>query len=327
MNFTHPQFLLLVPLILALWLVKLLRRRKQESTLNHSDVDNWNLIGRKILTRFKLILPDVLWTIALIFTVIALARPIESSDEAEIHSEGIDMVLCIDVSGSMLAQDLKPDRLEAAKIVADQFIEGRKSDRIGLVVFAAEAFTQCPLTLDHDVLAGLLSQVSTGNLEDGTAVGLALATGLNRLRESEAKSRVLILLTDGESNRGIDPRTVMDIAAELDITVHTIGVGGEGMAPIPVDTPWGRQMQRMEVHIDEELLREISATCGGKYFRARDLAELEAVYREIDQLEKSEISVTEYRVIEEKYGFWIFAALLLILAEQLSKVIIRRMPS
>jgi Ca-activated chloride channel homolog len=326
-NFSHPYFLLLIPLIMLLWAFRFWRRRQHESVFKHSDLENWNSLRGSLLSLVKLILPEILWSLALIMVVIALARPVESSDEAEIKSEGIDMVLCLDVSGSMLAQDLKPDRLEAAKKVAAEFISARQSDRIGLVVFSAEAFTQCPLTLDHDVLTGLLSEVTTGKMEDGTAVGLALATGLNRLKDSQAKSRVLILLTDGENNRGIDPRTAMDLAAELGITVHTIGVGGEGLAEIPVDTPWGRQLRQMEVHIDEELLREIAATCNGKYFRARDLRELKEVYQEIDRLEKSEIMVTEYRVIEEKYGKWLLAAVLLLVLEQFLRVFIRRLPA
>ncbi len=328
MNFASPGWLALLAALPLVWGWRIWRRRR-EPALYHSRGARWSRMpaASRLRTQFKLRLPEVLWSLALAAAVVALARPVDSQDEREIRSEGIDLVLCLDVSGSMLAQDIKPDRLEAAKRVAADFIEGRPVDRLGLVVFAGEAYTQCPLTLDHDMLQGLLEQVGTGKLEDGTAVGLALATGLNRLRDSEARSRVLILLTDGENNRGIDPRTAMGLAMEMGITVHTVGVGREGLAPIPVETPWGRQLRQMEVHIDEELLGEIAAATGGRYFRARDLKELVEVYREIDRLEKSEILVTEYRVIDERFGPWLLAAVLLLLAEFLSRLAIRRVPA
>ena len=224
----------------------------------------------------------------------------------------------------MQAQDLQPNRLDAARQVAADFIRGRGQDRLGLVVFAGEAYTKCPLTLDHDLLLSQLAQVEIGKMEDGTAVGLALATAVNRLRESDAESRVLILLTDGENNRGIDPRTALDLAVSEGITVHTIGVGREGVALIPVQTPFGKRLQNMEVHIDEDLLRELASKTGGRYFRAHDLEELKAVYEQIDKLERSEIEVTEYRLVEERFAPWLQAAVTLLVLAMLSSLLLRR---
>jgi Ca-activated chloride channel family protein len=234
-------------------------------------------------------------------------------------------MLCLDLSGSMQAQDFKPNRFEAARQVALDFIAGRPDDRIGLVVFAGEAYTQCPLTLDHGMLSSLMKDLELGELEDGTAVGLALATGVNRLQESKAKSRVLVLLTDGVNNRGLDPRTALDLAVTLGVKVYTIGVGQEGMAPIPVQTPFGTIVQQMEVDIDEDLLREMAKQTGGRYFRARGLKELKDVYAEIDRLEKTEIRVKEYRLTRELWFPWLAAALALLLLERAARLWARRL--
>lgn len=232
-------------------------------------------------------------TIALV--VIALARPQSSESWTDKEIEGIDIVISTDISGSMRARDFKPDRLEAAKDVAAEFIASRPNDRIGLVIFAGESFTQCPLTTDHKVVSGLLQEIKSGMLEDGTAVGLGLATAVARLKDSDAKSRVIIILTDGVNNRGeVSPQTAGEIAREFGIRVYTIGVGTKGQAPMPVQTPFGEQTQMVDVEIDEEMLTEVAQMTGGKYFRATNKKALTAVYQEIDQLEKTRISVIEF---------------------------------
>jgi Ca-activated chloride channel family protein len=221
----------------------------------------------------------------------------------------------MDVSTSMLARDLTPDRLEASKNVASQFIAGRPYDRIGLVVFAAESFTQCPLTTDHAVVTNLMRNISTGVLEDGTAVGDGLATSVNRLRESDAISRVVILLSDGENNRGeIPPLTAAEIANTFGIRVYTIGVGKMGTAPYPVQTPFGTRIQQVEVRIDEETMQSIADITGGKYFRATDNKALENIYNEIDELERSKIEVKEFSKKQEEFKPFAIAALILLIA-------------
>ena len=211
-------------------------------------------------------------------------------------------MLTLDISGSMLARDFRPDRLEASKNVATEFISGRPYDRMGLVVFSGESFTQCPLTTDHAVLINLLREIQSGMIEDGTAIGMGLATAVNRIKDSQAKSKVIILLTDGVNNRGeIAPATAAGIAKTYGIRVYTIGVGTQGMAPYPVNTPFGIQYQDMPVEIDEAILKEISETTGGKYFRATDNNKLVQVYNEIDKLEKSKIDVRQFSRKEEKY--------------------------
>jgi Ca-activated chloride channel family protein len=221
--------------------------------------------------------------------------------------------------------DFRPNRFEAARKVAQDFIKGRPEDRIGLVVFAGEAFTQCPLTLDHAMLATLMGDLELGTLEDGTAVGLALATAAGRLKDSKAKSRVVILLTDGVNNRGLDPRTALDMAVTLGLKVYTIGVGQDGMAPIPVQTPFGTMTQQMEVEIDEELLQDMARQTGGRYFRAKGLGQLQRIYEEIDRLETTEIKVKEYRLVEERWFPWLMAALGLLLLERLVRWWARRL--
>jgi Ca-activated chloride channel family protein len=241
-------------------------------------------------------------TAAIAILILILARPQKTDIFQDITTEGIDIILALDISGSMLARDFKPDRLEAAKNVATEFISGRPYDRIGLVVFSGESFTQCPLTTDHAVLINLMRELQSGMIEDGTAIGNGLALAVNRIKDSEAKSKVIILLTDGVNNRGeIAPVTAADIAKTYGIRVYTIGVGTMGTAPYPVQTPFGTQYQNLPVEIDENILKEIASKTGGEYFRATDNNKLVQVYREIDKMEKSKIDVRQFTRKEEKF--------------------------
>ena len=251
--------------------------------------------------------------LAIALILIAMARPQSSSSWQDINTEGIDIVVALDISGSMLAEDLKPNRLEASKNVAVDFIMKRPTDRIGLVVYAGESFTQCPLTTDHDVLKNLFLEIKHGMIEDGTAIGMGLANAINRLKNSEAKSKVVILLTDGSNTTGaIPPLTAADIAKTFGIRVYTVGVGTNGMAPYPMQTPFGIQYQQMEVKIDEATLQQIAKTTDGKYFRATDNEKLKEIYLEIDKLEKSKIEVTEYKNKTEEFFPWLLAGIVLL---------------
>ncbi|HEX9933574.1 MAG TPA: VWA domain-containing protein, partial [bacterium] len=235
----------------------------------------------------------------------------------EVLTEGVDIVLAMDLSTTMLAEDIRPNRVEAIRAVAKQFIQGRKNDRIGLVVFAGEAYTQCPLTLDYGILLGFMDQIHVGMIEDGTAIGMGLATAVNRLRSSEAKSKVIVLLTDGQNNRGeIDPITAAQAAQAFGIRVYAVGAGTRGTALYPVEDPYfGRRYVPMPVNIDEDVLKRISDMTGGKYFRATDRRSLEAIYLEIDRMEKTEIKVKEYTRYSELFPFFAGAALVLLLIE------------
>ncbi|MDT8392520.1 MAG: VWA domain-containing protein [Bacteroidales bacterium] len=260
--------------------------------------------------------------------IIVLARPQSTTSRRDVNIEGIDIVLTMDVSGSMLAQDLRPDRLEASKNVAAEFIAGRPDDRIGLVIFSGESFTQSPLTSDHSMITNLFKDIKSGMIEDGTAIGDGLATSINRLKESKAISKVIILITDGENNRGsIDPLSAAEIARMYGIRIYTIGAGTIGVAPYPVQTPYGIQYQNMEVKIDEKSLREIAKTTDGKYFRATSNKKLKEIYEEIDQLEKSKIDVTEFsRKHEEFLPFALLALILIIIEIILRNTIFRSIP-
>ena len=274
-------------------------------------------------------LPFALRAAAFALLVVALARPQDVEQNVRTNTEGIDIMLAIDVSGSMLARDFKPDRITAAKEVAGSFIADRYGDRIGLVAFAGEAFTQSPLTTDQSTLQTLLARIRSGLIEDGTAIGNGLATAINRLRESEAKSKVIILLTDGVNNRGeIAPRTAAEIAQAQGIRVYTIGVGTEGMAPYPAIDMFGNlTFVNQKVEIDEKTLTAISDMTGGQYFRATDKAKLKAIYDEINQLEKSKVEVTEHISYHEQYLAWVLAALGLLLAEFLfANLVLKRIP-
>jgi len=248
--------------------------------------------------------------------IIALARPQTGSEQQLMSGEGIDIVFCLDISGSMLAQDFSPSRMEAAKQVASEFIDRRPTDRMGLVIFAGESFTMCPLTTDHAVLKSQLFNVQSGLLEDGTAIGSGLATGVERLRSSVSKSKVIILLTDGENNGGsIDPNTAREIAKSYGVRVYTVGMGTEGFAPVPVQTSSGIIMQREKVSIDEKLLTQIANETGGKYYRATDNETLDAIYKEIDRLEKSKFEVTTFTHYTEKFFPFVLSAMIFLMLE------------
>lgn len=273
--------------------------------------------------------PFALRIIALALLIVALARPQGVEENARTNTEGIDIVLAIDVSGSMLARDFKPDRITAAKEVAGDFIADRTGDRLGLVVFAGEAFTQSPLTTDQGTLQTLLGRIRSGLIEDGTAIGNGLATAINRLRESEAKSKVIILLTDGVNNRGeIAPLTAAEIAKAQGIRVYTIGVGTEGMAPYPAVDMFGQMtFVNQKVEIDEKTLTAMAELTGGKYFRATDNAKLKAIYDEINTLEKSKVEVSEHITYDERFLAWLLAALGLLVAEfLLARLVLQQIP-
>jgi len=261
-------------------------------------------------------LPFVLRLLALSAIIIALARPQNKNEEQQAEGEGVDIVLCIDVSGSMTAQDFTPNRMEAAKKVAIDFIDRRLTDRIAIVIFSGESFTQCPLTTDQAVLKSAVENIRNGLLEDGTAIGDGLSTSVDRLRSSKTKSKVIILLTDGENNGGlIGPDNAKEIAKAFGIKVYTIGVGTDGFAPFPIKTPMGVIMQQQKVTIDEKLLTAIASETGGKYFRAKDNAGLEGIYTEINELEKSKVEIATLTRYTEKFFPLVMVALALLLLE------------
>ncbi|TAE28248.1 MAG: VWA domain-containing protein [Candidatus Kapaibacterium sp.] len=272
--------------------------------------------------------PFVLRVCAFCLLVVAIARPQSSAKGQNVETEGIDIVLAMDISGSMLAEDFKPNRIEAAKKLAVEFIESRPNDRIGLVVFSGESFTQCPLTTDHDVLKNLFGAIKSGMVLDGTAIGLGLSTAVSRLKDSEAKSKVVILLTDGVNNSGsVAPLTSAEIARTFGIRVYTIGIGTYGFAPYPVQTPFGIQYQNLEVQIDEDVMKQIAHMTNGRYFRATSNTKLQEVYNEIDKLERTKIFVTEFRrYSEEFYPFALAAAALLLLEILLRYTVLRSIP-
>ncbi len=314
--FKNPELLWLLVLLPLMVAYHVFLHRKNMPQLRYSGIQGAKKAASP-RTAWLTHLPVVLRTLAVALLIVALARPQSSSSWQDVTTEGIDITLCLDVSTSMLAEDFKPNRLEASKKVAMNFMQGRPNDRMGLVIFAAESFTQCPLTTDHSILLNLFKDVKTGMLQDGTAIGLGLATSVQRLKDSEAISKVVILLTDGDNNAGaIAPITAAEIAKEFGLRVYTIGVGTRGTAPFPFTDPFGRtRYQDMEVRINEPLLKEIAEMTGGKYFRATDNAALESVYAEIDQLEKSKIDVTEYRKRKEEFLPFAALALLFLLGE------------
>jgi Ca-activated chloride channel family protein len=258
--------------------------------------------------------------------IVVLARPQSSNQWEQVSTEGIDIVLCMDVSGSMRAMDFRPNRLEASKNVGIEFVNAREDDRFGLVVFAGESFTQCPMTTDRAVVVNFLKEIDFGVIEDGTAIGMGLATAVNRIKESKAKSKVIILLTDGVNNRGdVGPVTAAEIASGMGIRVYTIGVGSKGNAPIPVQDMFGRTVTRdMQVEIDEDVLKKIAATTGGTYFRATDNNKLREIYQEIDQLEKTRLDVKQFSKKKEEYFPFLLAAMIILLFEVLLRYTIFR---
>ena len=326
-KFANPEFLWLLLLLPAIGYYLWWRRKKIIVTLQFSSLQIFNKIPQTLRERLRHV-PLALRLLAIAVFIIAFARPQSVSDKQNISTEGIDIVLELDLSGSMLAEDFSPNRIEAAKQVASEFIDGRTNDRIGLVVFSAESFTQCPLTTDYPVLKNLLREVKNGMIADGTAIGLAIANGVNRLKDSKAKSKVMILLTDGVNNRGeIDPITAARIAATYGIRIYTVGVGAQGEAPYPVQTPFGIRRQLIPVDLDEKGLTQVAEMTGGKYYRATDNRKLKAIYKEIDQLERTKIEVTAYKRYSELYGGWLFAGLLAVLVEVgLSATVLRKNP-
>ena len=326
-EFANPGFFYLFVLIplLAAWYWY--RHRTYHADLQVPSLESWQRDGKSIREYLYHGL-FALRLVALSLLILALARPQTSTRKQDVTIEGIDIVLAMDISGSMLAEDFKPNRLEASKKVASEFVGGRPNDRMGLVVFSGETFTQCPLTTDHAILTDLFDDIKSGMIEDGTAIGDGLATAVNRLKESQAISKVIILLTDGENNMGsIDPLSAGEIAKVFGIRVYTIGVGTIGTAPYPVQTPFGTRYQNMEVRIDEPLLRQIASMTGAKYFRATDNQKLSEIYQEIDRLEKSKIDVTEFRKkYEEFLVFALLAGLLFLLEMGLRFTVFRNIP-
>lgn len=307
-------FELLIPLLLAYYIW---RRDRTHASVQLSTAGFFDHRQKT----FRHYLRHILFALRLIvlaLVIIVIARPQNVDKWQSSTTEGIDIVLAIDVSGSMLARDFNPDRLEASKNVATEFISGRPNDRIGLTVFSGESFTQCPLTSDHAVLINLLREIKSGIIEDGTAIGVGLSTAINRIKDSDAISKVIILLTDGVNNRGaIDPLTAAEIAKTFGIRVYTIGVGSMGYADYPVQTPFGIQYQKMQVEIDEALLQKIAGMTGGVYFRATDNTSLQQVYNEIDKLEKSKIETREHSKREEMFMPWAMAAAIILTVELL----------
>jgi Ca-activated chloride channel homolog len=314
-DFAQPAFLyllIIVPLMIGFYVFK---QQKAVASLRVSGTQPFERSGKTFRNYLRHVMFG-LRTFAVGLLIIVLARPQATDNFQDVSTEGIDIILTLDISGSMLARDFKPDRLEASKNVATEFISGRPYDRIGLVVFSGESFTQCPITTDHAVLINLLREMKSGMIEDGTAIGMGLATAVNRIKDSEAKSKVIILLTDGVNNRGmVAPMTAAEIAKTYGIRVYTIGVGTQGVAPYPVQTPFGIQYQDMQVEIDEAILKDIAKMTDGKYFRATDNEKLKQVYAEIDKLEKSRIETRQFKLKEEKFERLALIAFCLILLE------------
>jgi len=326
-TFANPNLLYLLLLIIPVIVWYIFKHHKISASIQLSTLKG---IGTKHFT-YKHILRHVMFAfrmLAFALLIIALARPQSTLNWKNEKTEGIDIVLALDISSSMLARDFEPDRLEASKDLAIQFINGRKNDRIGLVVFSGESFTQCPLTTDHNVLINLFRDIESGIIEDGTAIGMGLATAVNRLKDSKSPGKVIILLTDGVNNAGtIAPITAAELAQTFGIKVYTIGVGSMGQAPYPVNTPYGVQLRNMPVEIDEELLEDIAQSTGGKYFRATNNDKLQQIYEEIDQLEKIEIEVKEYSRKKEEFLLFVLIASALLLVEiVLRNTVLRQIP-
>jgi Ca-activated chloride channel family protein len=322
--FGDPAFLYLLLIVPAMTAWYIFRHHRANASISVPGIDQFS----NAPTTFRHVLRHLLFAlraVAIAILIIVLARPQKSESFQDTTTEGIDIVLALDISGSMLARDFKPDRLEASKNVATEFISGRPYDRIGLVVFSGESFTQCPLTTDHAVLVNLLREMKSGMIEDGTAIGEGLATAVNRIRDSKTKSKVIILLTDGVNNRGmVAPLTAAEIAKTYGVRVYTIGVGTMGMADVPVQTPFGMRMQQMPVEIDEDILRKIAEMTDGRYFRATDNEKLLQVYSDIDKLEKSRVDVRQYKVREEKFLLPALIALVFLILEALARLLLMK---
>ncbi len=326
-RFADPLYfiLLIIPVLMIVWYV--LKHKKAQAGLQVPTIQAFDRlpVSRRVRLRH---LPFVFRVLAVLFLVIALARPQSSNSWRNTSTEGIDIMIALDISSSMLARDFKPNRIEAAKDVASSFINGRPFDNIGLVVFSGESFTQCPLTTDHAVLLNLFSGIQSGMLEDGTAIGSGLANAVSRLKDSKAKSKVIILLTDGSNNMGsVAPLTAAEIAKAFGIRVYTIGVGSKGMAPYPVQTPYGIRYQSLPVEIDETVLKQIAGMTDGGYFRATSKTKLKQIYDEIDQLEKTKLNVRQYNKKYEQYLPFAIAVFLCLLLELLLRnFVLRKIP-
>lgn len=318
-KFANPELLwllLIIPFLIAWFIWK---NKKQFPDINLSTADALKY-AKKTLRQRLIYLPQVLRVFAVALIILAIARPQTSSSRKNIKSEGIDIVLTLDISTSMLAEDFKPNRLEAAKNTAIEFIEKRPNDRIGLVIFAGEAYTQTPVTIDHAVVKNVLSQLETGKIKDGTAVGDGLATAVSRLKESKAKSKIIVLLTDGVHNSGfIAPETAAELAKTFGIKTYTIGIGTMGKAPYPVRTPFGLRYQNVDVELDEASMKKIAELTNGKYFRATNNKSLEKIYEEIDKLEKTEIDIAYFNDYTEEFLFFAILAFIFLAIENILK--------
>jgi len=326
-EFANPGWLYLLMLIPALVVFEYQYIRKKRALIPLPDIASFKPSVASWRVRMVW-LPKLLKYAALCLIIVGLARPRSSSSGSNVTTEGISIVMALDVSGSMLAEDLRPNRLEAAKKVASEFITARNNDLVGLVIFGGESFTQCPLTSDQSVMLNMMDGIRSGILSDGTAIGEGLATAVARIKDSPSKSKVIILLTDGENNSGsVAPETAGEIAQAFGIRVYTIGVGRNGKAPFPFKTPFGIQYQSVDVRIDEPVLKKISQLTDGKYFRATDNKKLASIYEEIDKLEKTKIEVTEFRKYTEEFTPFVLWALLCIVAETLlSLTVFRKLP-
>jgi Ca-activated chloride channel family protein len=326
-GFEYPYLLLLLSIIPLLIVFQAFYDKKRHPKIKYSQTSPFENVKKSWRVRLRL-LPNYIRYIVLALLIITIARPQSYLSKDEMNVEGVDIVVALDISGSMLAEDFKPNRLEAAKDVAIDFMQGRATDNIGLVVFSGEAFTQCPPTTDHSILIDLTSKIESGIIQDGTAIGDGLATAINRIKDTKTKSKTIILLTDGVNNMGaIDPLTAAEIAKDYKIRVYTIGIGKIGMAPYPFQTPFGKQYQNIEVKIDEPLLKEIAKITTGKYFRSTDKNSLQTIFKEIDSMEKSIIDVSYYKTKKDlAFPFLIGALLLLIIEVLLRKTILQANP-
>jgi len=327
MTFANPHYLWFLTILAPLIAWYIYKQARADASLRLSTLSPFKDL-KKGIKQYALHGLFVLRCLAIALIIVAIARPQTSNSMRKESTQGIDIMLALDISGTMLAEDLKPNRLEAAKDVAISFVSDRPNDNIGLVVFAGESFTQCPLTTDHTALINLFQSVEYGMIEDGTAIGLGLANAVNRLKESKAISKVVILLTDGSNNRGdISPITAAEIAKTMGVRVYTIGAGASDVAPYPFQTPMGIRYQNIPVEIDEEVLQEIADMTGGAYFRAKDTKKLKLIYDEIDQMEKTKLQVREYSKKSEDFWPFLVGAFVCLLLEMLLRYTwLRRLP-
>lgn len=325
-SFASPQYFILLAVIPILIAISHKYRINEHPTIRVSKIPSAYLSS--FTDNFGDKLPILLRYCTLVCLIIALARPQVASQSQDISSKGIDIVIAMDVSTSMEAEDFRPNRLEAAKATASEFIDYRHNDRIGLVLFAAESFTQCPVTFDHSILKSFFDEIKIGMLEDGTAIGMGLSTAINRLKSSKAKSKVIILLTDGVNNTGkVSPLTAAELAEQYKIKIYAIGVGTKGMALYPIYTPFGKHYMQTKVEIDEDLLNQIAHETGGNYFRATNTSTLQEIYRKIDRMEKTNINQKQFSMKEDKYsGILLLAGIFLLLEFAFKSFIFKVIP-